>query len=232
MEQKKEKDIVFSSLKERSQPPAQTLKSLVDLVKGYSALVTRLYNLSHASTDNARWFANWSGDAVQMIQKEEMNIKPERQEADIVPLLTALCDKPPVLAKDRSITLEKIFAPNLPLVKIDRIRMRQTLMLILEAVLHFCQKSTTVTVKVEMQNQEVTIFFAYKGMSFEETETKIAFDRTTRFNTLSNQKEIPSGLNLWMIRQVIEAHKGEIQLVSQKEVGATFVVTLPPVLSD
>ena len=40
------------------------------------------------------------------------------------------------------------------------------------------------------------------------------------------------GLGLWMVRQVVEAHRGSIQVISEKGRGSTFIVELPAGQAD
>ena len=65
------------------------------------------------------------------------------------------------------------------------------------------------------------------GIGIPETEQKHVFQRFYRADPSRNQKTGGHGLGLAIAREIAEAHGGNINVISQPEVGTTFTVSLP-----
>ena len=67
-------------------------------------------------------------------------------------------------------------------------------------------------------------------LDISDTGTGIPADQLAQiFEPLYTTKQTGTGLGLYMVREIIAAHDGEIRVTSQVGSGTTFTITLPVV---
>jgi PAS domain S-box-containing protein len=106
----------------------------------------------------------------------------------------------------------------------DRTRIDQALTnLISNAIKYGGQKPVSVHACLEGHRAVVSVRDHGIGIAIE--DLKRIFDRFERVTTKSGQEGL--GLGLWITRQIIEAHGGQISASSEPGAGSVFTVSLP-----
>jgi len=91
----------------------------------------------------------------------------------------------------------------------------------------FSFKGGTVTVSCEEMNDFLQISVADSGIGLTEEEKKNLFRIDVKFKKDGTEKEKGTGLGLILSKEFVERNGGEIWVESQKNVGSTFIFTLP-----
>lgn len=126
------------------------------------------------------------------------------------------------LNPDRLIAL---WMPDDPVrVKADATRLRQVFHNLEDNAVAHSPSSSPVTVRVEIQGDDVTIQFADEGPGIPPGERERIFDRFVRGRGTT---VAGTGLGLHIARQIVDAHGGTISVASGTARGATFTVRLP-----
>ncbi|MES2525431.1 MAG: hybrid sensor histidine kinase/response regulator [Bdellovibrionota bacterium] len=113
--------------------------------------------------------------------------------------------------------------PNI-MVKIDRFRIEQVITnLITNAAKYASECPVQVTLKT--QDNKAVLIVADKGPGISEENQKKIFERFERVD--SNATVGGLGLGLYISKEIVELHKGQIFVRSQKGQGAEFIVELP-----
>lgn len=119
------------------------------------------------------------------------------------------------------IHLETNFSPFLPVLSIDRIKMRQALLNLLrnaqEAISHPDGK---ILIKAEPWEKGICISISDNGCGIPPNE------KNNIFNPFVTLKKNGTGLGLAVTRQVIESHNGHIETDSNPGYGSTFRIFL------
>lgn len=128
--------------------------------------------------------------------------------------------------------LELIFkpAPNLrasPLIRLDRERFRSAIdNLIDNAVKYTLQGS--VTISALQTAAKATITISDTGIGLSQADIGKLFQKFTRGETASRMVPNGSGLGLFIVRKIIEAHGGKVEVESPGQgKGTTFTISLP-----
>ena len=85
----------------------------------------------------------------------------------------------------------------------------------------------TVSVKYDKKKKEVLIKVKDNGMGIPVTQQKRIFSKFYRASSAIKKETSGSGLGLYITKNVIEAHNGEIWFKSKEGKGSTFYFTLP-----
>lgn len=141
-------------------------------------------------------------------------------------IVAAACERTAILAEGRDQLIELQLDPDVTVIDGDRDRLVQVLVNLLSYLMRVTPVDSTLTVKVELERDELQI--AIKGggrqVSFEERES--LFEPFFRLRNEVGQVQ-DSGLGLAIARALLELHGGSVWLESPVSGGNTFRVSLP-----
>ncbi len=125
-------------------------------------------------------------------------------------------------AKKSDISISLVTPPELPLVSVDPLRIREILSNLISNAIHHTLTGGSVSVRVESSEQQIIFNITDTGSGIAQHELPKIFDRFYKGSASRG-----SGLGLTIARNLVNAHGGEIRAESQPGKGATFVFTLP-----
>jgi len=147
--------------------------------------------------------------------------------ADLVRFVTDITRDLLPAASDRSIDL----APEVPdepvRAFIDQDRMQQVLHNLLENAIRYTPPEGRIRVRLRSTPSEATIEVADTGIGIPAGDQPYVFERFFRSDRARRAYTGGSGLGLSIVRWIVEAHKGRVEVESEPEKGATFRVFLP-----
>ncbi len=124
--------------------------------------------------------------------------------------------------KKKAIDFIVDIAPDIPPVSADFAQLQQIFLNLLLNGIEAIPEAGTITVKADWDlTSQVKITIADTGKGFDEEGLSKAFQ------PFYTTKPKGSGLGLAITKRLVEQHHGTIDLISQKGMGAAFVITLP-----
>lgn len=112
---------------------------------------------------------------------------------------------------------------------IDSDRMQQVLHNLLENAIRYTEPGGKVRVRLTSSPSEVRIEVSDTGIGIPEANLPYVFERFFRSDRARRAHPGGSGLGLSIVRWIVEAHKGKVEVVGRVGEGTTFTVTLPAV---
>lgn len=112
----------------------------------------------------------------------------------------------------------------------DRLALRQALGNLLANALRYSPEGTTVRLRGGIDGQWVWMSVEDQGPGISPDEQDRVFQRFWRGDPREGREQGRSGLGLTIVRQIAEAHGGEVKLVSQVDHGSAFALWLPAAL--
>jgi len=98
---------------------------------------------------------------------------------------------------------------------------------LMDNAVKYSPDSKTIWVGLEMKDNRLELSVRDKGLGISSDEKEAIFDKFVRGDTSRQTHKGGTGIGLSMVKQIIEAHSGEIQLQSEPGVGSTFTILLP-----
>lgn len=86
---------------------------------------------------------------------------------------------------------------------------------------------STVTIRLKQVESQAEITVSDKGVGVPEEYHGLLFDKFSRINNPLSRSEGGSGLGLFLVKRLVEAHRGSISVVSKVGKGSTFTILLP-----
>jgi signal transduction histidine kinase len=112
-------------------------------------------------------------------------------------------------------------------VRADPERIHQILANLLTNAISYSPNGGEVRVSARQAGDRVRVEIADHGIGMDAEDQRRAFDRFYRARGGREVREHGSGLGLAIVRDLVEAHGGEVGLSSEPGVGSTFWFTLP-----
>jgi signal transduction histidine kinase len=143
-------------------------------------------------------------------------------------LLASTCiDELTPLAQEQGLRIESDFDPNLKTVSADRTAIRRVITNLIDNSLKFTPKEGTITVRARNGNNGSVIFeVTDTGIGIKAEDKKHLFERFWHGSGHKSYKG-SNGLGLYLCRQIIESHQGQIECESTVGKMTTFRFTLP-----
>jgi PAS domain S-box-containing protein len=135
------------------------------------------------------------------------------------------------LIKDKSVTIIKNIAPNMPTVRADAIRIRQVLINLFSNASKFTDEGTiTVAASVkagENNRPEIIVSVTDTGPGITPEDQVKLFQAFSQVDNSPTRKTGGTGLGLSISQNLIQMHGGQIGVESVVGKGSTFYFTLP-----
>ncbi|NJR37667.1 MAG: PAS domain-containing protein [Leptolyngbyaceae cyanobacterium CSU_1_4] len=153
------------------------------------------------------------------IQGMELHLEP-------IPLNTLITqiilDLTPLITASQA-TVTCLVAPTFPVFSADPVQIRRVFENLITNALNHNLRGITITVQAILEGTTIRCSVQDNGEGIEAEDCHFLFERYTRRNARS-----PGiGLGLYLCRQIISAHGGEIGVISAPGEGSTFWFTLP-----
>lgn len=112
-------------------------------------------------------------------------------------------------------------------VKADRDALEEILSNLIENAIKYSPDGKTVSVEAHKAEGQVVISVRDEGMGIPAEKQKTIFEKFVRVSQDKKIREKGLGLGLYIVKKLVEAQSGTIQVQSQIGVGSTFTFTLP-----
>jgi PAS domain S-box-containing protein len=183
------------------------------------------------SYDSNERMINLVNDLLNVTRIEEGRFLSKLEPAQMEELVQSTVDSLQEEAKRRKISL--IFAktgqPLLPIIKLDKEKMKLALdNLVTNALKYNNNKNGKVEVSVkENAGKEMQVEIKDNGLGIPKAQQSRIFTKFFRGENVVRLEVDGSGLGLYTVKNIIEAHGGKIWFESEEGKGTTFYFTLP-----
>jgi signal transduction histidine kinase len=113
-----------------------------------------------------------------------------------------------------------------PPIRGDRERLRQVVANLVDNAIKYSPGGDEVEVSVRPENGSVNVSVTDHGPGIPDDQQRLIFEKFGRADVPGSSKP-GTGLGLFIARSIAEAHGGTLDVRSEPQAGATFVLTLP-----
>jgi signal transduction histidine kinase len=146
-----------------------------------------------------------------------------KEDCRIDELISSVIERTKFLVSNKKIRFEKHFAPNLPLLKVDKEQMSDVFLNIINNGIQAITIQGTIKLTVKLDQNSVIIEISDTGSGIPSNNLEKIFKPF--FSTKEYGKG--TGLGLAFAERIIKEHKGNIQVKSTIGKGSTFTMSLP-----
>jgi signal transduction histidine kinase len=166
-------------------------------------------------------------DILSVSQLEVGTMQMVMDDVDLHRLLTELVRDLRGLADEKSISLQLTTPAKLPVIQGDRDKLTVVLNNLIGNALKYTPEKGEVTVSCRTVDDAVSVTVKDNGIGIDRSEHERIFERFQRGRDPEVQKVTGTGIGLTTAREIVRRHGGEIEVLSEKGQGATFIVRIP-----
>lgn len=164
------------------------------------------------------------GDLLDMASIQAGRLSVEPQPAAITSILVESCENHQPMARAMGLHLVLDAPVDGVQVRCDRGRILQVLANLLGNAIKFSQRGDSITLRAEERGSDVVIAVSDTGPGISSEELQTLFEP---YRTITRHERTGTGLGLYIVKGIVERHRGRVWVESEVGVGTTFFFTLP-----
>jgi signal transduction histidine kinase len=111
--------------------------------------------------------------------------------------------------------------------EVDEHRIRSALLYVLDNARKFSSPGTRIKVSLEGDEECVHVSVTDQGIGISQWHLANIFDKFTQVDCGDTRPAAGTGNGLYLAREIVRRHEGDIYVTSEPGVGSTFRITLP-----
>ncbi|MDQ3585374.1 MAG: ATP-binding protein [Acidobacteriota bacterium] len=192
------------------------------------ALTPEQQNMVSMMERNAQNLIDLINDLLDASKLESGTLQLELSAVDLRALAGEIVETMMPLAIEKEIALTQHLPANLPSISADHAKLRRVIVNLLSNALKFTPKGGEITLSATLiDTDRVRLSVTDTGIGIAPEDLDRLFDKYEQARNRATHKEKGTGLGLYITKQLVELHGGEITVVSQVGKGSTFSFTLP-----
>ena len=212
---------------------AHELKSPVTPIKGYLDLIVsdeksdeKIKKWAKISLRNAERLLRLVDDILDVSRLDNDTMKFEMRKIDQTTLFHEIGEDMTPSIEKKQLAFTKNLASDLPEILGDYLRLNQVLRNLFTNAIKFTDKGS---IKLDAYRKDNNIVFEVSdtGIGMRKDEASNVFKKFYQTETSDNRKHEGTGLGLFICKEIIKKHHGDIQVDSTLGKGSRFIVTIP-----
>jgi len=187
-------------------------------------VVTDCYNVI---TKETRRLSRLIEDILSISQMEAGSMQLVEDDVDVRALVSEAVRDVRGLADEKKIDLQMDLSAKLGTTRGDRDKLAVVLNNLLGNALKYTPSGGSVHLGCKMSETELLITVKDTGLGIAPEDQHRIFEKFQRANDPDVQSETGTGIGLTTAREIVRRHGGEIEVMSEKGQGSTFVVKMP-----
>lgn len=189
-------------------------------------VITECYNVI---TKETRRLSRLIEDMLSVSQLEVGTVELSVGRVDLKTLLTEGVRDVRGLADEKNIDVQLVLPAKMEPIDGDRDKLAVVINNLLGNAIKYTPRDGNVIVGCQFSGNEVVISLKDNGVGIDPKDHARIFEKFQRADDPSVLAEPGNGIGLYTAREIVRRHQGQLEVISQKGLGSTFLVRLPHV---
>ncbi len=168
-----------------------------------------------------------SSELLDLAKMESGLIGMEKEQLQLSTILTDQISFHKPKAQTKEIALELMPLPELPPVLANRMNMEEVLTNLISNAINYTPQNGRISVSAQSDGSYVCVRVADTGLGIAPEEMQHIFTRFYRIKNEETRFIIGTGLGLPIVKSILAAHHGRIEVQSEEGKGSTFSAYIP-----
>ncbi|HEX9641655.1 MAG TPA: ATP-binding protein, partial [Candidatus Krumholzibacteria bacterium] len=187
-------------------------------------VISECYNVI---TKETRRLSRLIEDILSVSQLEVGSIELRVDSVDLKTLLSEGLRDVRGLAEEKDIDVQLVLPAKLEPIRGDRDKLAVVVNNLLGNAIKYTPKDGNVIVGCQVNSDLVVLTFKDNGYGIDPKDHARVFEKYQRGTEPEVQQERGTGIGLYSAREIVRRHGGDIELISARQKGSTFMVRLP-----
>jgi signal transduction histidine kinase len=226
-ELQRRKDELMASLAHDIRNPAAAVAQLCEILQGYDLGAQQQQRFISDLVLTASRILKLSQEMSNAIVAEVRTLPLDLKVDSIRPAVEAVVRMNQHTAARKNITIKAVLPGNLPQIEMDGSRIEEVIDNLVSNAVKYSRPDSSVRVEAKGTPSHLTIEVTDSGVGLSQKDLDEAFMFGKRLSTAPTGGEDSTGVGLWVVRKIVEAHRGVVWVRSTPGKGSTFSVMLP-----
>ena len=223
----KQKDELFAMIIHDIKNPASLIKGLVELLRSYDLNAVETQEIIDDIVETTEKIVSLSQEVSKILTLESSAFHLNIEQGQISEVISSVYRRNLPGAQVKSIQMFLEINDNLPEAVFDPQRIEEVMDNLVSNSVKFSHKGGTVRIRAYAVENNIVIETSDNGLGLSEEDIKKAFMRGAKLSARPTAGEPSSGLGLWIVKKIIDAHKGRVWVRSALGKGSTFSFSIP-----
>lgn len=222
-----QKDELFAMLIHDIKNPAGIIKSLVELLRSYDLSAIDQQKIIDDIINTTSKIMSLSNEVARVLALESGHLQMEFETTKLPKLCRDIYDRFLVKAKEKQILMMYEVPNDIPDIEADEGRLDEVMSNIVSNAIKFTQSGGTIRLKGQVIDDSIVIEVSDNGQGLSQDDLTHAFKKGAQLSAKPTAGESSTGLGLWIVKKLVEAHEGKVWVRSSLGKGSTFAFSLP-----
>ena len=136
------------------------------------------------------------------------------------------------ICKKKRLVIELVFSAKQIMVQGDREKIERVIYNLVDNAIKFSHADAKISISVEEKGRKAMVSVKDEGTGIPKEDLTKIWDRFYKSDNSRGKDKKGTGLGLSIVKEIITAHKENINVISTEDVGTEFVFTLPLVITE
>lgn len=228
-ELQKQKEELFAVIVHDIKNPASVIKGLVDLLTNYDSTASDFDDIMQDIAASSSRILMLSSEISKIMALEGSEMKLHFDDVNINDIAQDVFTRNSYNAKNKSLTYECMFDNDLPEINLDVLRIDEVMDNLISNAIKYTDRNGSILVETTFDKDKNHIVYSVSdtGQGLSEEDIKSTFKKGATLSSKPTAGESATGLGLWIVKKMIEAHDGYVWVKSKKGEGSTFAFSIP-----
>ncbi len=222
-----QKDELFSMVVHDIKNPAGLIRGLVELLRSYDLTAQEQQEIMEDLMATSSRILSLAQEVSRIVTLESGVMKLDFVGYPVGRIIEDVCRRNQAAAVKKNIEVQRDTSALLPDIEVDVHKMEEVLDNLVSNAIKFSDNGSSIKVKSAKVGGKIVVEVIDNGPGLTEEDIKRAFGRGARLSAKPTGGESSSGLGLWIVKKIVEAHHGRVWVKSSVLKGSTFAFELP-----
>lgn len=166
-------------------------------------------------------------DLLDVTRLDHQKLSLDKQEQSINSVLKQAIALMQPKANEKKLDVTVEYGDDLPAIAIDADRIKQVLMNVISNAIKFSDSGKTLSISSKYHKQSIHIEISDTGKGIQKEDIPHIFERLYQVEDGDRMSQHGLGLGLYICKEIIKLHDGDITVQSKYGEGTTFTISLP-----
>lgn len=207
--------------------PANAIHGLVELLESYDLTASEQQEIMESLVESSTTIVDLIQNISETFAKENFDDEYIMENSSLQDVVDSVVTINSAYAKKKGIRLINNSSNALPKFKFDPMKIKEVVDNLVNNAVKYSPSNTDVAIRTYMTEKKVYIEVSDNGVGISEKELPYIFEKGVKLSPKPTGNEKSSGLGMWIVKKVIEVHKGKIEVKSKLNAGTVFTIELP-----